>query len=126
MRNRDFAYTCAAILLMSAVFFASMLYLPQLMINVLGYSPIGAGAGMLPMMATFAAVSFVAGNLYERFGAKPLADPRRRAASPLVRRSSRSLLTRRRSVLSSLGWRPRARDRGLLPDGDDGRGHSGR
>src|SRR5689334_19687580 len=52
--NRDFSYTCAAILLMSAVFFASMLYLPQLMINVLGYSPIGAGAGMLPMMATFA------------------------------------------------------------------------
>ena len=72
MRNGDFAYTCAAILLMSAVFFASMLYLPQLMINVLGYSPIGAGAGMLPMMATFAAVSFVAGNLYNRFGAKPL------------------------------------------------------
>jgi MFS family permease len=72
MRNRDFAYTCAAILLMSAVFFASMLYLPQLMINVLGYSPVGAGAGMLPMMATFAAVSFVAGNLYNRFGAKPL------------------------------------------------------
>jgi EmrB/QacA subfamily drug resistance transporter len=72
IRNRDFAYTCAAILLMSAVFFASMLYLPQLMINVLGYSPVGAGAGMLPMMATFAAVSFVAGNLYNRFGAKPL------------------------------------------------------
>jgi EmrB/QacA subfamily drug resistance transporter len=72
VRNRDFSYTCAAILLMSAVFFASMLYLPQLMINVLGYSPIGAGAGMLPMMATFAAISFVAGNLYQRFGAKPL------------------------------------------------------
>ena len=42
------------------------------MINVLGYSAIGAGAGMLPMMATFAAVSFLAGNLYNRFGAKPL------------------------------------------------------
>jgi EmrB/QacA subfamily drug resistance transporter len=70
--NRNFAYTCAAILLMSAVFFASMLYLPQFMITVLGYSPIGAGAGMLPMMATFAAVSFVAGNLYNRFGSKPL------------------------------------------------------
>ena len=70
--NRDFAYTCAAILLMSAVFFASMLYLPQFMIAVLGYSPIGAGAGMLPMMATFAAVSFVAGNLYNHFGSKPL------------------------------------------------------
>jgi len=72
IRNHDFTYTCVAILLMSAVFFASMLYLPQLMINVLGYSPIGAGAGMLPMMATFAAVSFVAGNLYNRYGAKPL------------------------------------------------------
>ena len=29
MRNRDFAYTCGAILMMSAVFFAAMLYLPQ-------------------------------------------------------------------------------------------------
>jgi EmrB/QacA subfamily drug resistance transporter len=72
IRNRDFAYTCLAILLMSAVFFAAMLYLPQLMINVLGYSPIGAGAGMLPMMATFAVVSFAAGNLADRFGGKPL------------------------------------------------------
>ena len=71
-RNRDFAYTCAAILMMSAVFFAAMLYLPQLMIKVFGFSAIGAGAGMLPMMATFAAVSFVAGNLYNRFGAKRL------------------------------------------------------
>jgi MFS family permease len=49
-----------------------MLYLPQLMINVLGYSPIGAGAGMLPMMATFAGTSFAAGKLFDRFGAKPL------------------------------------------------------
>ncbi|MFL5908539.1 MAG: MFS transporter [Solirubrobacterales bacterium] len=73
MQNRDFAYSCAAILLMSAVFFASMLYLPQFMLKTLDFSPVGAGLGMLPMMAVFAAVSFVAGNLYERFGAKPLA-----------------------------------------------------
>jgi EmrB/QacA subfamily drug resistance transporter len=73
MRNRDFAYACAAILLMSAVFFASMLYLPQFMLKVLDFSPVTAGIGMLPMMATFAAVSFVAGRLYERFGPKPLA-----------------------------------------------------
>ncbi|HEX6587366.1 MAG TPA: MFS transporter [Solirubrobacterales bacterium] len=72
MRNLDFAYTCAAILLMSAVFFAAMLYLPQLMIKVMDYSAIGAGAGMLPMMGTFAAVSFMAGSLYERFGPKIL------------------------------------------------------
>jgi EmrB/QacA subfamily drug resistance transporter len=72
IENRDFAYTCAAIVLMSAVFFASMLYLPQLMIKVFGYSAVGAGAGMLPMMATFAAVSFSAGKLADRFGGKPL------------------------------------------------------
>ena len=72
IQNRDFAYTCGAILLMSAVFFAAMLYLPQMMIKVLGYSAVGAGAGMLPMMATFAAVSFSAGKLSDRFGGKPL------------------------------------------------------
>jgi EmrB/QacA subfamily drug resistance transporter len=72
IQNRDFAYTCGAIVLMSAVFFASMLYLPQLMIKVFGWSAVGAGAGMLPMMATFAAVSFSAGKLADRFGGKPL------------------------------------------------------
>ena len=72
MRNRDFSYSCAAILLMSAVFFASLLYLPQFMLKVLEFSPIQAGLGMLPMMATFAAISFVSGPLYERFGPKPL------------------------------------------------------
>ena len=73
MRNRDFAYSCAAILLMSAVFFAAMLYLPQFMLKALDFSPIEAGLGMLPMMATFATISFLSGTLYERFGAKPLA-----------------------------------------------------
>jgi EmrB/QacA subfamily drug resistance transporter len=73
MRNRDFTYSCAAILLMSAVFFASMLYLPQFMLKVLDFSPIQTGLGMLPMMACFAGVSFVSGPLYERFGPKPLA-----------------------------------------------------
>jgi MFS family permease len=73
MGNRDFSYSCAAILLMSAVFFASMLYLPQFMLKVLDFSAIETGLGMLPMMATFAAVSFVSGPLYERFGPKPLA-----------------------------------------------------
>jgi EmrB/QacA subfamily drug resistance transporter len=73
IRNRDFTYSCAAILLMSAVFFAAMLYLPQFMLKVLDFTPIQAGLGMLPMMATFAAISFLSGTLYERFGPKPLA-----------------------------------------------------
>jgi EmrB/QacA subfamily drug resistance transporter len=74
MRNRDFTYSCIAILFMSAVFFASMLYLPQYMIKVLGFSPIETGFGMLPMMGIFAAVSFVAGPLYDRVGPKLLAS----------------------------------------------------
>ena len=58
---------------MSATFFAALLYLPQFMEKQLGYSPLEAGVGMLPFLATFAVVSFVAGPLYNRVGAKLLA-----------------------------------------------------
>lgn len=71
--NRDFAASCVAILCMSATFFASLLYLPQFMETELGFSPLEAGLGMLPALATFALVSFVAGPLYTRLGAKRLA-----------------------------------------------------
>jgi len=73
MRNESFTASCIAILFMSATFFAALLYLPQLMEKQLGYSPLEAGVGMLPFLATFALVSFVAGPLYNRLGAKPLA-----------------------------------------------------
>jgi EmrB/QacA subfamily drug resistance transporter len=72
MRNESFSASCIAILLMSATFFASLLYLPQFMEKQLGYSPLEAGVGMLPFLATFACVSFVAGPLYNRLGAKAL------------------------------------------------------
>jgi EmrB/QacA subfamily drug resistance transporter len=73
MRNRSFSASCVAILFMSATFFAALLYLPQFMQTQLGYSPLKAGIGVLPFLATFAAVSFVAGPLYDRVGAKRLA-----------------------------------------------------
>jgi EmrB/QacA subfamily drug resistance transporter len=73
MANESFRASCLAILLMSATFFAALLYLPQFMQHELGYSPLEAGVGLLPFLATFAAVSFVAGPLYERLGAKLLA-----------------------------------------------------
>ncbi len=68
--NRDFAGACLAVLLISACFFAALLYLPQFMTKVLGYSALEGGLGLLPMMGTFALVSFVAGPLYNRIGAK--------------------------------------------------------
>jgi EmrB/QacA subfamily drug resistance transporter len=73
MRNQSFTASCVAILFMSATFFAALLYLPQFMEKQLGYSPLESGVGMLPFLATFALVSFVAGPLYNRLGAKTLA-----------------------------------------------------
>jgi EmrB/QacA subfamily drug resistance transporter len=73
MGNESFRASCLAILFLSATFFASLLYLPQFMEKQLGYSPLEAGVGILPFLGTFAIVSFVAGPLYERLGAKTLA-----------------------------------------------------
>jgi EmrB/QacA subfamily drug resistance transporter len=73
MRNESFTASCLAILFMSATFFAALLYLPQFMQKQLGYSPLEAGVGILPFLGTFALVSFLAGPLYERVGAKRLA-----------------------------------------------------
>jgi MFS family permease len=55
---------------MSAVFFVVILFLPQFMQKILGYTPLEAGAGLLPLMGVFAVTSFGAGPLYERLGAK--------------------------------------------------------
>ncbi len=66
IRNRRFAGACSAILLTSAAFIASMLYLPQFLQKILDYSPVRAGVGMLPIMLGFAAFSFVAGPIYDR------------------------------------------------------------
>ncbi|HEY5334121.1 MAG TPA: MFS transporter [Solirubrobacterales bacterium] len=72
IRNRDFAASCVAILCLSATFFAALLYLPQYMETQLGFSPLEAGLGMVPALATFALVSFCAGPLYTRLGPKRL------------------------------------------------------
>jgi EmrB/QacA subfamily drug resistance transporter len=71
MSNPPFRAACLATLLMSAVFFVVLLFLPQFMQKILDYSPLEAGAGLLPLMGVFAITSFAAGPLYERVGAKP-------------------------------------------------------
>jgi len=70
LANRSFRYACLTVLMLSAVFFSIILYGPQLMEKVLGWSALEAGAGMLPMLALFATVSFLAGRLYERVGGR--------------------------------------------------------
>ena len=70
MRKLTFAMATLATLMIAAVFFGALIYLPQFMIKNLGFTAIGAGAGLLPVMLTFALVSFVAGRVYEVLGAK--------------------------------------------------------
>ncbi|HEU0019444.1 MAG TPA: MFS transporter [Thermoleophilaceae bacterium] len=70
--NRAFRSACLAVLLMSPTFFVALMYLPQFMQKILEYTPVEAGLGLLPMMGVFAAVSFTAGPLYERFGPRPV------------------------------------------------------
>jgi EmrB/QacA subfamily drug resistance transporter len=70
MRQRQFVVACTVVLLMSAIFFAALLYLPQFMEKELGFSAVEAGAGLLPLMLVFAAMSFSSGTLYDKLGAR--------------------------------------------------------
>ena len=70
MRNLAFAMAVLSTLMIAAVYIGALLYLPQFMTKILGFSAFGSGAGLLPMMLTFALVSFVAGRVYEALGAK--------------------------------------------------------
>jgi EmrB/QacA subfamily drug resistance transporter len=70
LENRGFLSAGIATLFASAIFFAALLYLPQFMSKNLGFSAMGSGAGLLPMMGTFMVTSFIAGRLYERLGPK--------------------------------------------------------
>jgi len=70
MRNRAFIAAAGGTLMMASLIFATFLYLPQYMMKHLGFSAIGAGAGLLPLMGMFAATSFVSGPFYNRVGPK--------------------------------------------------------
>jgi MFS family permease len=72
LRHSVFSAACVTVLLMSAIFFSALLYLPQFMEKVLGFSALGSGAGLLPLMGAFALTSFAAGPLYSRLGPKPV------------------------------------------------------
>ncbi len=68
LRNRVFRGSALTVLIMSAIFFAALLYVPQYMVKVLEFSALESGAGLLPMMGMFAVTSFTAGSLYGRLG----------------------------------------------------------
>jgi MFS family permease len=72
LRNPVFSAACVTVLFMSAIFFSALLYLPQFMESVLGFSALRSGAGLLPLMGAFAITSFAAGPLYDRLGPKAI------------------------------------------------------
>ena len=84
--NRSFRSACLTVLMLSAVFFSVVLYVPQLMEKILGFSALKAGFGMLPMLALFAVVAFMTGRIYERVGGRRviIAGTALLAAGPLV------------------------------------------
>jgi EmrB/QacA subfamily drug resistance transporter len=84
--NRPFRAACMTVLMLSAVFFSTILYVPQLMEKVLGFTALKAGFGMLPMLALFAVVAFIAGRLYDRLGGRHviIAGAALLAVGPLV------------------------------------------
>jgi EmrB/QacA subfamily drug resistance transporter len=86
IRNRGFTSACLTILFLSAVFFSAILYVPQLMEKILGYSALEAGAGMLPMLGTFGVVAFLSDRLVARVGMRRviLAGTTLLAAGPLL------------------------------------------
>jgi len=68
--NQKFFAAGISTLLLSVVFFAALLYVPQILTKEHGYSAMGAGMGLLPMMVVFNLVSYVSGSLYERLSTK--------------------------------------------------------
>jgi EmrB/QacA subfamily drug resistance transporter len=68
--NKGFRNACIGVMLMSAPFFGCLLYLPQFLQKILEYDPLKAGAGLLPLMAVFAAASFLEGAVVRRIGAR--------------------------------------------------------
>ncbi len=84
--NRGFRSACLTILCLSAVFFTAILYVPQLMEKILGYSALKAGFAMLPMLGTFGAVAFLSARISARVGMRQviLAGAAALAAGPLL------------------------------------------
>ncbi|MAZ02239.1 MAG: hypothetical protein CMN56_03795 [Sneathiella sp.] len=63
--NREFVMINLAALMVSAIYFGGLMYLPQFMVKELGYSAAQAGAGLLPLLGMFAISSFIAAPLYD-------------------------------------------------------------
>ncbi|WP_299001876.1 MFS transporter [uncultured Shewanella sp.] len=72
MKNGEFLAIGLTTLMMSTIFFAALLYLPQFFMREWSYGAAESGVGLLPMILTYALTSFFSGSIYQRLGAKCL------------------------------------------------------
>ncbi|AWF81923.1 MFS transporter [Microbulbifer sp. A4B17] len=70
--NKQFVFAGIATLLISALFFAGLFFIPQFLTNMHGASAIKAGMGLIPMMLSFSIFGFLAGKFYDVLGAKKI------------------------------------------------------
>ncbi|WP_298769796.1 MFS transporter [uncultured Shewanella sp.] len=72
MKNGVFLAIGLTTLMMSTIFFVALLYLPQFFMREWGYTAVESGVALLPMILTYAFISFFSGAIYHRLGAKCL------------------------------------------------------
>ena len=70
MHNFQFMLNATIMFTFVGSFFAMLLFIPQYYEKFRGYSPLEAGAALVPMMFTFAIVAPIAGSIYNRLGPK--------------------------------------------------------
>ncbi len=70
VRIRGVWVACVLKLLMAPAYAALVLYLPQIMQKLMGFSPLESGVRMLPMLGAYAVVSFLVGPLTKRIDAR--------------------------------------------------------
>lgn len=70
MQNFPFMINAAIMFTVIPAFFGILLYFPQYLEKFKGFSPLGAGAALVPMLLMFAIVAPISGKVYNRLGAK--------------------------------------------------------
>ncbi|MEQ9620191.1 MAG: MFS transporter [Deltaproteobacteria bacterium] len=70
MSNIPFMLTATIMFTLIPAFFAMLLYMPQYFEKFLNYSPLRAGASLVPMLFMFAIVAPISGKIYNLIGAR--------------------------------------------------------
>lgn len=70
IKNREFMIYCLVMATLIPSYFCILLYLPQYLEKFSRYTPIGAGAALVPILLSYALTSGFAGKVYNLLGAR--------------------------------------------------------